>query len=521
MERDLITDRLKRMGTVLLLLSVLALATVFLVSCSDKDDGSYAEMLEKLQDELDLRERAFEKYLVVIPSVASSDLYDAAEEMMQKIGRNTETEALLIYDSELSYVSEEECVILVGDTSLVESRIFLRGYRSEDFGYKYSDGKVLLGGMSERATLSAIEKFTEDVVNYADRELFMNKDKEYFYRGEYSIDRIELGGAEICEYTVAYDRADGMSFLAATELRASIDARAGYYLRLKKISELGSADRAIYVGSPDRLLLKDISIEDNEAKILPYSSGICLCANNRFGYGVIEARFLDMLCDAGEEGVTLKETLSVPFLSSEISVLRIFPTASELSIPQVRSISKRIVESGAGFISIYGISEGSAEHIRVSAGEDYVKTRVGGDPETGIYHIYSTTLFVSADTRVDKISECELILSGYKSTQTEAEFSIAEIVCGNEVGIDAARSAAESFNFSDVYSCEALIINACFDQDTDAAFGSSLIRAERIVTDGELGLTSYTSGDAISVLSSDTDSESVAEYEHFRVKVYK
>ncbi len=506
-------------------LTIFLVSLFLLTSCSDTDNSSYGELLDRIQEELDEGERDFERYIAVVPADASAKVYGAVEDMARKIGRNTETETLVVYDYEKISVSDGDCEILIGDTLREESQIFLRGYRADDYGYRYSDGKIFVGGICESATLRAIEKFTNDVVDYADRELFMSRDKSYFYVGEYPIGRITLNGFEICDYTLLYDSSDTLSYGTAVGFRDKLAERSGYYLRIRDISDAHKSLRAICVGNTERLPSGVAAIEDSEACLFSYSSGVCIAAENRFGYTIAADKLISMLCEVGADGasaVTVDGSLAMSFLSSEFCFFRIFPSVSELSPTQSVAIADKMIEYGADFISVYGVSELSAERVRMAAGENFGKILVGGDSRSGAYHIYPSERLSLIGTSNAEGAESGIVFLRYKANETEAEFLIAEVIPTDRGSVSDAGIAAESLAESDIFVDNgAILINSCFNGDADSAFGAALSQAERIGEKNSGRLTGYISGIAASVNFFDTASDNAAEYECYRIRFYK
>lgn len=498
-------------------------------ACSHKDeDDYYDDILADLQEELDGREKAAERYVIIIPSSSSSELYEAAEKLAYKIGENTETETDLFYDHEDADIGKEDREILIGDTSRGESQSFFRGYRAEDFGYGYSGEAIVVGGLCERATLSAIDKFTKDVVNYADIELFMSADTSYFYRGEYSIEKITLNGFELCDYTLLYDKSVSASCDIALSFRDSLSERAGYYLRIKECSEVSDSTRAIYIGESNNFLRLSISVGDNEAGIFSYPTGIAIAAENTFGYQLAAERLLGALCatdKSGSSDILISEAMKFTFISSELSVLSVYPFESQLSIAQVNSVAESIRAYSADFISVYGISETSSNGICQAAGADYIKVRVAGDEDSGVYHMYPSTLLSEPCVETLSLTEGELVTARYRIKPTDTEISVMEVIPNDRADISSAIAMAARINaLAEAESGKTLIIKSNFEANVDAVFGVSIECAERLnlydTSKNLPTLAMYLSRHDCSVSDCVEEKNNIAEYEYASLKIY-
>ncbi|MBO5416807.1 MAG: hypothetical protein J6A83_09285 [Clostridia bacterium] len=489
--------------------------------------NNYDELLSNLQEELEEKDKAFERYIIVIPSDSSAELYCAAEKMMFKIGENTETDVILIYEHEKISVGKDDCEILIGDTSRKESQLFLRGYRSEDFGYGYSEGVIVVGGMNEGATLSAIEKFTHDVVNYADCELFMNSDKAYFYKGEYDVERATLNDFELCDYTLLYDKNVSSSHGVALSLRDALSERMGYYLRIKEKAELSNGARAIYIGDAANIL-PSISIDDNEAGIFTYPTGIALAAHNTFGCRLAAERFLSMLSSANKNGVAeliMGEDIRLSYVSSEISLLCVYPHSAQLNADTVNSILEDFRKYSANIISVYGVSENSATALSQAAGVGYVKTRICGSADAGVYHIYPSEILAECGIQSEAGAEGEIVTVRYRVRQTDAELLLLEALPADAADVQSAQVMAERID--GVISSESagtVIVKSNFSEDVDAILGASLRSAERVnYYDGQKNpptLPIYLSRDDCSVSDCEIAQTNTARYEYATVKLY-
>ena len=184
----MITDNSCRKKALRVFLSLIAL-TLILTSCSTPTD-SYNYLFTGSKDDIEEPLPETDRFIIVLPSDCSGAVYDASKARADKIEKNTSAETLLIYEHQNADIQNDDMLILIGKTSYAESQIFIHDFRSDDFGYTYSNKTVVIGGRSEKALLSAIEKFYNDIVLYADSELFISNGAKYIFRAEYDIERI-------------------------------------------------------------------------------------------------------------------------------------------------------------------------------------------------------------------------------------------------------------------------------------------------------------------------------------------
>ena len=262
----------------------LLIITVLLsfVSCSvQREDGLYEYIFSDADDEFCLRE--YERYEIVISSEHSARISDAVKRLCRDIENSVGREPYLIYDFEAETIDDTVCRILVGNISVEDCKKFYKGMRSKDFGYLCQENIICVGGLTEESTLSAIAKFTEDVVVYADAEHFADDGKSYLCEGEYPTGEIYLNGFELCEYALIFSDDESGAYLAVHSFRNILSERTGYYLNILSDSDPYAKGRGICIGKTDVNHSDSFSCVSDKAYILPYEKGVSVIYKNNYG----------------------------------------------------------------------------------------------------------------------------------------------------------------------------------------------------------------------------------------------
>lgn len=122
----------------------------------------------------------------------------------------------------------KECEILIGGTNRPESKKFLSGLRSDDYGYALIGKKLVIAGRTEANTVKAIEAFEENVLSRFEKNgaagTFMSSGDNYTFGAEYSVDSVDLCGTDIGKWTVVYPKKDTMGEAVAAERTRDIIA---------------------------------------------------------------------------------------------------------------------------------------------------------------------------------------------------------------------------------------------------------------------------------------------------------
>ena len=178
-----------------------------LCSCAKKTDNldEFEQLLLSTSDG-ESENEAFAKLLyVIIPKDCSPDVTARATALAEAIEQKTGIETILKYDNVEVDKGQGIIEILVGKTSRLYSSELTRALRIDDYICKYERGSVVIGALSDEATLAAIDRFEADVLPGASRSYFMSESTKIEYFGEYEFDSVRLNGYDIREYNICYN----------------------------------------------------------------------------------------------------------------------------------------------------------------------------------------------------------------------------------------------------------------------------------------------------------------------------
>ena len=241
---------------------IFVIAAIFMATITgcgnNKDDSSiddlysavsqYEEIIDSMQSEKENDPNNKQKFVVVIPSGCGADLLYGAEFLSREMSKYVAYEVEVAYDSDLKK-SNENIEILVGATDRQESIEYLKELRTEDFGYAYSNGSVVIGAHSDELCVEAINNFVLKIVGGTIKLSYIHVIDPYVERAEYAADEVKLCGFPITEYDIVYPDKNLMGEKAlANILRDMIAKSCGYSLRVISDKQATEATRAICVG---------------------------------------------------------------------------------------------------------------------------------------------------------------------------------------------------------------------------------------------------------------------------------
>ncbi len=507
----MITDNISNKGKsshVFLTLKTLAFLfllvfAAFLVSCTDNgDDNLYDYIFPSVEEEQqDDMQSAYSLYRVVIPSDCSPKLYSAAELLCSNIREATDSKTELIYDFEDTTNNTGVCEIIIGDTERPESLRFLKGFRIADFGYRCFGDTIVLGGLRDDCSLSAIEKFTEDVVVYADKEYFCADGKEYIYRADYEIENITLNGFEICDYLLVYPNDDIKAYLAALALRDGFAEKTGYHLKVESDAEISNGRKAICVG-PTRLCSADkIDCTAREAYILPYASGVAIAYDGDYGMRcALEHLFYDLLTPSdGEKSSKLDifEILTVSIDTDSISIMSMYAEKSSYSTLEMNEMYGRVLDEYPDIIQLYDFPELFIEYLEKSFNGAYAKLKLGD----GVYHFYKNSEFSAEMLFLYELDGTNVFRLKYSGIGSAGEFEFLDIVSASRSDISKAEKAAILVNeIANADKGKIIISASTFKGSADTAFSASLTSSDRVtdftLPSSDKSIPVFISGDA-------------------------
>ncbi|MBP3369834.1 MAG: hypothetical protein J6L85_03685 [Clostridia bacterium] len=249
-----------------------------LVSCADTTvnlDDFEELLIENSEQETD--EKPFAELIyMVIPNNASGDFVARVEDLAKQIYEKTSISTVVKYDSQPMSYGSGILEILIGNTSRTVSQEIFKPFRDGDYICRYERDVILLGGKSESATLTAIDRFEKEILPGVTRTTFMSAHAHFEERGEYSVDALLLNGFGIYDYTVVCGESDDEREIAKV-LQQYISQRSGYTLDVRTYDSVDSS-----VAKTIRIYL-DETCKSNEAIIERVGNNVEICAGTSYG----------------------------------------------------------------------------------------------------------------------------------------------------------------------------------------------------------------------------------------------
>lgn len=429
--------RLKLFFFILLLVSV---AVVFF-SCKYEDNNNgdtYNSILSQWRDSeqssgvIEKSNQNIDKYIVVISSEYSGEVYDSAIELCELITEKTNIEVKLVYSHEKYSATKNSREIIIGVSS--KSEAVLSEYKLMDYGYFSNDGVIYIGGRTDETILSAITKFKQDVVDSSQLDVFIEENLNCFYTSEYDIDKVILNGFELCDYTIVYPKGDASAEKTVNELYRVICERTGYCLSVKNDKEVAEQTRAISVG--DTSLCDGIATcDENEFRITSYHVGVSLTYSGEYAMKMGLNRLLSLLLDKDTEGdvvVDISSEISQKFISEKLLTDSFYLTDPILAYHEILEIYNTIYNENADIVRIVGISKKSADYISANLGEKYAFIHSGTD-DVGTYHFYKKSKFTADTEYLDTNDNSNILKVAYTSLGSGIDFYLLEGDCASLV----------------------------------------------------------------------------------------
>ena len=342
-ERDMITDKLR----ILALSLVLVICLAAFSACSGDDDSAF-ELLDAMKDEASnqTEQAQYDKYLVVIPASSTSELSLIARDLADKIEQKTGIECEYKYDNADVSVKEKRFDILLGNTGRRESVDNLGKFKKDDYVCKLLDGCIVLGGLSDAATVVAVQKFIDDVLPNATAGAIMSASSGFEHRGEYELGDVLLCGYDIRDYTIVFSGADVQTMAIA--LRDLVADQSGIYLGIKSGKVNTSSDKEIF-----------LSIDTSaDACVKHVGEDVYIIGKDAYSLSAAISGFYNMLLESKTNGVVsldISDKLDFSYTQPLLRITSVIAdiTNDENSLSYISSYVNAI-NSGALDVTVLG-----------------------------------------------------------------------------------------------------------------------------------------------------------------------
>ncbi|MBO5938127.1 MAG: hypothetical protein J6Q82_01330 [Clostridia bacterium] len=424
--------------------TALLLALLFLpfslYSCQTKNTDLPFELLDVEESSA---EKPLNLYRIVIPSTCSAHLFDAAKELGERLTEQTTIPSEVVYDTESVKATENTVELLLGNCDHPISRRTLSELRSDDFLCQANKDTVILGGVTESATLQALDRYYDELFIYATAYSLLPTSASFFHRAEYSIKSITVNGFDLFEYTIVYDDKSNLAPFAEI-LQESLHTDGGYALELCTADEFRGDRKQIY-----------LTVDENEAsdafRILSNEHGITLCAADLFGLSVAIRHWNSLLLTPREDGhvrvvTEAKEIIQYPYTVHEIATLSLEESSSDLS--QLTTLNQTVGRMRPSIVFLGAMSDLQRNAMKKMLSIDYTASE-----ETNLLEL---------DTNCRLVSDL--------SEQTSGSAKLYSIGTGNEAFLLLRLDHIPTLDFSKHLSHRTIPLLILIDTELKSSF---------------------------------------------------
>ncbi len=309
-----IAKLLSKITSLLLLFVLLALS---LLSCHEEQVSEPPFELLEEEEELPFEEESFSLYRIVVSSACSPTLWNAAKELKERISKQTGVPCEIVYDTESVKQAKDIVELLLGNTTRSASQSAMKELRENDYLCLRRENTLVLGGLSDTATLAALTRFYHELFDHVSASSLLPNEAGFFYRAEYPINTITLGGFDLALYDIVYPKNASSNIIDLARLLQNVlSAKASYSL------DIFSEDA--FAGTAKRI---ELTLSETEsigtARIQFDNQGVTLSAKDVFGLSAATKELVSQLLTTTEENVSFGSPNTVKLVAYENPALTI------------------------------------------------------------------------------------------------------------------------------------------------------------------------------------------------------
>lgn len=285
----MITGKAKALAFVL---SLLLCIFAFTGCVEDTGSAETLDLLEAMKGQEETQTNdAPERYLVVVPSGCTGELSLLARDLANAIEQKTGVDCDYHYDSVLFDTDNKRVDILLGNTNRRISFETLNKLKNDDYVCKTVEGSIVLGGVSDTATVVAVKRFMEEVLPNATSQMLVSDGVGFEYRGEYRIKDVLLCGYDARDYVMVFSDAEAQNMCSS--LRDLIAKQSGLCLEMKIGSASVNGQKEIFV---------DIDSAAMSASVKRVGEDVYLIGKDIYTLSVAISSFYNMLLESEKDG---------------------------------------------------------------------------------------------------------------------------------------------------------------------------------------------------------------------------
>ncbi len=324
----MITD--KRRGSLCIAVAFCMLVSLCIfIGCSKKSDNTLLESLLTLDrgentdaDDSDTQGPvpAAQYYRIVISGMCSSETASAARRLAESIEDKTGIDCGVVYDIEDFPERENAVEICVGNTNRDASAIALEEMRYDDYVCELVNNSLVIGGLSDSATITAVERFISELLPLAEGMYLIEDTSGFEYIHKYEINSVTLCGFDIGDYgIVCSPSATADEKMFASLLGKLVADKSGIYLDTRYALE-GE------YGRKEIIFRMDAQADMPSAYVRTENEDIVISGSDTYGMSLAVSGFCKALLDSAENGqasLAINGELKFPYKDTKLKLMSV------------------------------------------------------------------------------------------------------------------------------------------------------------------------------------------------------
>ncbi len=264
----------------------------------------------KTPSEPPITKEALGQYICVRAQDSSSECYKAMLELRSSIKEKCSVSMSMANDmiNTLSPVTEYE--ILMGNTNREESQAFMSLLKYGEYGYALINGKIVISGYDDEATIKAIEAFMTDIIDNYDGSIFYTAESNKLYKAQFPVEELKINGFDISEYNIVYNEVEtNYELFLAKKVQSAIMDACGIKIEIKTSAEpYESGKKEIIIGNNSHsemdtlvAVMESVAVDSDDELSFIYSDGndiVWLAGNTFAGINNAIIDFIDRITPA-------------------------------------------------------------------------------------------------------------------------------------------------------------------------------------------------------------------------------
>ena len=325
----MITDKLSAKKIIIKITCILLPVIFIFVSCGSKNDEDMPFL--PMGGDIEISE-----IRVIVGKDDSLELVGAAEDLCDALTEAVGKSAYISYEGDITS-KDGAAEIWLGYGSTNAARGIMRDMRADDFICRELDGALVIGGMSDRATLNAIERYCREILPSATKYRLIPENGGFEYVGDYSIDSARINGVPLKSFEIVIkDRGDSRLLSAALYLQNKISEKTGFWI------DIVEEDERVFEANGIFLNVKKQNTS-GVACIIPSRMGIELTAEGYVGLFRCADKFAELFdCESGASSINAEvdkeigiEYPSVIFRIASMRLDAYIPLGSSLAVGEI------------------------------------------------------------------------------------------------------------------------------------------------------------------------------------------